>query len=181
MLQARWHTACFGQQSASSSISHQSFTLQTSASVQDSFADLSPYNIMHTIGTTAVTLHSYSEAHQQYSAQHQHSLLPIRELANLFLKSTRLWCRWLIAHANLFVAWLFNVLYSSALVYLSTWTVVNIAPQAAGAGVAEVTAYLNGCNLPKVLLSPQHLLTSQVASVCCCCSELPVACACFEA
>lgn len=62
-------------------------------------------------------------------------------------------CRWLIAHANLFVAWLFNILYSSALVYLSTWTVVNIAPQAAGAGVAEVTAYLNGCNLPKVLLS----------------------------
>ena len=61
-------------------------------------------------------------------------------------------CRWLIAHANLFVAWLFNILYSSALVYLSTWTVVNIAPQAAGAGVAEVTAYLNGCNLPKVLL-----------------------------
>lgn len=52
-------------------------------------------------------------------------------------------------HANLFVAWMFNVLYSSALVYLSTWTVVNIAPQAGGAGVAEVTAYLNGCNLPK--------------------------------
>ena len=59
-------------------------------------------------------------------------------------------CRWLITHANLFVAWMFNVLYSSALVYLSTWTVVNIAPQAGGAGVAEVTAYLNGCNLPKV-------------------------------
>lgn len=59
-------------------------------------------------------------------------------------------CRWLIAHANLFTAWLFNVIYSSALVYLSTWVVVNAAPQAGGAGVAEVTAYLNGCNLPKV-------------------------------
>lgn len=58
--------------------------------------------------------------------------------------------RWLIEHANLFVAWVFNVVYSTALVYLSTWAVVTIAPQAAGAGVAEVTAYLNGCNLPKV-------------------------------
>ena len=45
---------------------------------------------------------------------------------------------------------MFNVIYSTALVYLSTWTVVTIAPQAGGAGVAEVTAYLNGCNLPKV-------------------------------
>lgn len=62
-------------------------------------------------------------------------------------------CRWLIEHANLFVAWMFNVIYSTALVYLSTWTVVTVAPQAAGAGVAEVTAYLNGCNLPKVCLA----------------------------
>lgn len=58
--------------------------------------------------------------------------------------------RWLIAHAGLFTAWLFNVIYSTALVYLSTWVVVNVAPEAGGAGVAEVTAYLNGCNLPKV-------------------------------
>lgn len=58
--------------------------------------------------------------------------------------------RWLIAHTGLFTAWLFNVIYSTALVYLSTWVVVNVAPQAGGAGVAEVTAYLNGCNLPKV-------------------------------
>ena len=59
-------------------------------------------------------------------------------------------CRWLILHANLGVAWLFNMVYSLVLVFLATWTVVTIAPQAAGAGVAEVTAYLNGCNLPKV-------------------------------
>ena len=63
--------------------------------------------------------------------------------------------RWLIEHANLFVAWMFNVIYSTALVYLSTWTVVTVAPQAAGAGVAEVTAYLNGCNLPKVCVASQ--------------------------
>ena len=59
-------------------------------------------------------------------------------------------CRWLISHTSLFVAWLFNMAYSLALVYLATWTVVSVAPQAAGAGVAEVTAYLNGCSLPKV-------------------------------
>ncbi len=68
----------------------------------------------------------------------------------LWVSRPLLACRWLIEHANLFVAWVFNVAYSTALVYLSTWAVVTIAPQAAGAGVAEVTAYLNGCNLPKV-------------------------------
>lgn len=60
------------------------------------------------------------------------------------------YCRYLIRHTNLFVAWLFNLVYSMALVFLSTWCVVNKAPQAAGAGVAEVMAYLNGCQLPKV-------------------------------
>ena len=66
------------------------------------------------------------------------------------LKIWCLLCRWLISHTSLFVAWLFNMAYSLALVYLATWTVVSVAPQAAGAGVAEVTAYLNGCSLPKV-------------------------------
>lgn len=52
--------------------------------------------------------------------------------------------------AKLFVAWLFNLAYSVALVFASTWAVVAVAPEAAGAGVAEVMAYLNGCNLPRV-------------------------------
>ena len=59
--------------------------------------------------------------------------------------------RWLLAHTNVFVGWLFNMSYSLALVYASTWLVVNAAPAAAGAGVAEVMAYLNGCFMPKVL------------------------------
>jgi len=59
--------------------------------------------------------------------------------------------RWLLAHTNVFVGWLFNVSYSLILVYASTWLVVNRAPEAAGAGVAEVTAYLNGCFIPKIL------------------------------
>ena len=58
--------------------------------------------------------------------------------------------RFLIQHTNLFCAWLFNLAYSCALVLLSTWCVVTKAPQAGGAGVAEVMAYLNGCQLPKV-------------------------------
>jgi H+/Cl- antiporter ClcA len=45
---------------------------------------------------------------------------------------------------------MFNITFSLALVYTSTWLVVNVAPEAGGAGVAEVTAYLNGCFLPKV-------------------------------
>ena len=70
-------------------------------------------------------------------------------------------CRWLIRHTNLFVAWLFNVVYSLALVFISTWSVVTIAPQAGGAGVAEVMAYLNGCQLPKVTLTSTQLRAYQ--------------------
>jgi hypothetical protein len=58
--------------------------------------------------------------------------------------------RWLLAHTHVVVGWMFNITYSLGLVYVSTWLVVNIAPEAAGAGVAEITAYLNGCFIPKV-------------------------------
>lgn len=58
-----------------------------------------------------------------------------------------------MGHVNIGVAWLFNMVYSLALVFGSTWMVVNWAPQAAGAGVAEVMAYLNGCMLPHVRTS----------------------------
>lgn len=59
--------------------------------------------------------------------------------------------RWLLSHTHVVVGWLFNISFSLALVYTSTWLVVNVAPEAAGAGVAEVTAYLNGCFVPKIL------------------------------
>ena len=58
--------------------------------------------------------------------------------------------RYLLRDWDIFVAWLFNMAYSLILVFISTWTVVMYAPEAAGAGVAEVMAYLNGCMLPKV-------------------------------
>ena len=59
-------------------------------------------------------------------------------------------CSWLLQHTNAGVAWLFNMTYSLLLVFISSWTVVTLAPQASGAGVAEVMAYLNGCLIPKV-------------------------------
>jgi hypothetical protein len=59
-------------------------------------------------------------------------------------------CRWLLTHTHVIVSWVFNLSYSLGLVYCSTWLIVNVAPEAAGAGVAEVSAYLNGCAMPKV-------------------------------
>ena len=40
---------------------------------------------------------------------------------------------WLIDHAGLLVAWLFNVALTLGLVFLATWAVVHVAPAAAGA------------------------------------------------
>ncbi|KAL4443355.1 hypothetical protein ABPG75_011092 [Micractinium tetrahymenae] len=59
--------------------------------------------------------------------------------------------RWLLSHTHVVVGWMFNITFSLALVYASTWLVVNVAPEAGGAGVAEVMAYLNGCFIPKIL------------------------------
>ena len=58
--------------------------------------------------------------------------------------------RWLILHANMAVAWLFNVTASLALVAASSCAVVYRAPAAVGSGVPEVMAYLNGVAVPKV-------------------------------
>ena len=89
-----------------------------------------------------------------------------RHLARASLKRWRTWqclgnvCRYLLGHINIGVAWLFNMVYSLALVFGSTWMVVNWAPQAAGAGVAEVMAYLNGCMLPHVGSMPPFVCQS---------------------
>ncbi|WPT16484.1 Chloride channel protein D [Picochlorum sp. SENEW3] len=59
--------------------------------------------------------------------------------------------RWLLGHTHVLIGWMFNVSFSLALVYGSTWLVVHVAPEAAGAGVSEVMAYLNGCDIPNIL------------------------------
>lgn len=46
--------------------------------------------------------------------------------------------RWLIVHAGMFTAWLFNTLFSLALVAGSSHLVVHNAPAAAGSGIPEV-------------------------------------------
>jgi len=40
-------------------------------------------------------------------------------------------------------------LHSGALAFAAAWPVAYWAPAAAGSGVPEVMAYLNGCNIPK--------------------------------
>jgi hypothetical protein len=46
---------------------------------------------------------------------------------------------WLIDHAGIFIAWVFNVFISLLLVAIATWTVVMVAPAAAG-GCQTVSA-----------------------------------------
>ena len=58
--------------------------------------------------------------------------------------------RWLILHANMFVAWLFNATVAVSLAGLASALVVGVAPAAAGSGVPEVMAYLNGVAMPRV-------------------------------
>lgn len=74
---------------------------------------------------------------------------------------------------NVLVAWLVSLVYSSALVAASSCSVVFGAPAAAGAGVAEVMAFLNGVRIPKVCLvscTSQALLPERtVAAVWCLC------------
>ena len=62
----------------------------------------------------------------------------------------------IIGH-NVGVAWMYNVSYSLALVAVSAASVLWISPAAAGSGVPEVMAYLNGCHIPKA--RPQHCPT----------------------
>ena len=68
--------------------------------------------------------------------------------------------RYIIAK-NVFVAWLFNVAYSLALVAVSAASVLWLCPAAAGSGVPEVMAYLNGCSLPKVRRSLARQLAAR--------------------
>ena len=58
--------------------------------------------------------------------------------------------RYLLQHTNILVAWLFAVTFSTVLVLGASSAVVLFAPEAAGAGVDKVMAFLNGCHLPRV-------------------------------
>ena len=55
-----------------------------------------------------------------------------------------------LRHRFVGLAWFFNACYSIGLVALSAEVVLRFAPAAAGSGVPEVMAHLNGCKLPRV-------------------------------
>ncbi|CAD7698711.1 unnamed protein product [Ostreobium quekettii] len=48
------------------------------------------------------------------------------------------------------LSWFLNTSMSVGLAFCAAWTVVFVAPAAAGSGVPEVMAFLNGLNIPKV-------------------------------
>uniref|UniRef100_A0A7R9VET4 Chloride channel protein n=1 Tax=Chlamydomonas euryale TaxID=1486919 RepID=A0A7R9VET4_9CHLO len=93
----------------------------------------------------------------------------INLLANFKFGTTR----WLIGHTNMGVAWLFNVLVSTALVAASSALCVGVAPEAIGSGVPEVMAYLNGCLVPRVF-NIFTLLVKFLSCGLCVASGLPV-------
>ena len=81
--------------------------------------------------------------------------------------------RRLLSRRQLFLAWFFNTVYSGALAFMAAYPVAHVGPAAAGSGVPEVMAYLNGCNVPKVF----NILTFAVkfiSTMCSVASGLPV-------
>jgi chloride channel 7 len=81
--------------------------------------------------------------------------------------------RHLLSQRQLFLAWLFSTVYGGALAFAAAYPVAYIAPAAAGSGVPEVMAYLNGCNIPKVF-NVATFGVKFVSTVCAVASGLPV-------
>jgi hypothetical protein len=77
------------------------------------------------------------------------------------------------AAARLWTAFGWHALYSSALVALAVALVQYWAPQAAGAGVTLVMAYLNGNHVPN-LLRLRTLVTKFVGTICSVSAGLPM-------
>ena len=81
--------------------------------------------------------------------------------------------RHLLNRREVFLAWLFNTVYSSALAFAAAYPVAFWSPEAGGSGVPEVMAYLNGCNVPKVF-SLKVFLVKFISTICSNASGLPV-------
>jgi len=80
--------------------------------------------------------------------------------------------RYIIAQ-NVGLAWLFNVSFSLLLVGISAASVLWISPAAAGSGVPEVMAYLNGCSIPKMFFWKTSAIKF-LSCACCVGAGLPV-------
>ena len=72
-----------------------------------------------------------------------------------------------IIQKNVGLAWLFNITWSCFLIALSAASVLWLSPAAAGSGVPEVMAYLNGCLLPRARCAHPSRRPSS------CCSSAP--------
>ncbi len=132
----------------------------------------------HIIGPASCSTHITQllpqALHHHLLSPHQHKPHPTRHptpqvigiLAFFKYGATR----FLIGHTNMGVAWLFNTLFSLALVAGSSFLVVGFAPSAQGSGVPEVMAYLNGCLIPKVggLLATARASALVAAELRCC-------------
>jgi chloride channel 7 len=81
--------------------------------------------------------------------------------------------RHLLNRRQVFLAWLFNTVYSSALAFAAAYPVAHIAPEAGGSGVPEVMAYLNGCNIPRVF-NLRVFVVKFISTICSVASGLPV-------
>jgi len=57
----------------------------------------------------------------------------------------------IVQAGQLFKAWAVGVAFSAGLMLIATVLVVMVAPTAAGAGIAEVVAYLNGVDVPNFM------------------------------
>eukprot|EP01012_Entosiphon_sulcatum_P007737 TRINITY_DN14025_c0_g1_i2.p1 TRINITY_DN14025_c0_g1~~TRINITY_DN14025_c0_g1_i2.p1 ORF type:complete len:831 (+),score=165.20 TRINITY_DN14025_c0_g1_i2:34-2526(+) len=76
------------------------------------------------------------------------------------------------AYGDVALAFLFTLSYNVSLVLLASVPVVFIQPVAAGSGVPEVMAYLNGIRLPKVF-NIRTLATKLFSCICAVSSSLP--------
>jgi hypothetical protein len=74
---------------------------------------------------------------------------PLVQLIHILARFKYGGTRWLIAHVNMGVAWVFNMVVSCGLVAAASAAVVGGAPAAVGSGIPEVMAYLNGCMVSK--------------------------------
>lgn len=96
------------------------------------------------VGVVAFLLHTFFSTLAKWKVQPAAELLALLTPAPPQTNTLRA----IIAN-SVGLGWLFNVSYSLALVAVSAGSVLWLSPAAAGSGVPEVMAYLNGCHLPK--------------------------------
>ena len=52
---------------------------------------------------------------------------------------------------TIFVSWLYLIAFGFILAAFASWITIRFGPGANGSGIAELIAYLNGVNIPKII------------------------------